>query len=143
MRTIAILLILCLNLAAALPRLIAYQGLLSDAHGNARPDGQYEVTFALYAAREGGSSAWSETQTLSVKDGLFAALLGNLTPLGLPFDEQYWLAVQVEGHAVGPRAKLAAAAYALRAARADTSEFALSASSATSAVVSVAVRGTG
>jgi hypothetical protein len=54
-------------------------------------------------------------------DGLFTVILGDSTALNLPFDETYWLGIQVNADPeLVPRIQLAAAPYALRAAVADT-----------------------
>ncbi|WP_337873139.1 hypothetical protein [Ignavibacterium sp.] len=38
---------------------------------------------------------WSETKTLQVEGGIFATQLGSVTPINLPFDGAYWVAVSV------------------------------------------------
>jgi hypothetical protein len=57
---------------------------------------------------------------LSVEDGVFSAVLGNTTPMALPFDVPYWLGISVEGETeLTPRVELTSAPYASRAAVAD------------------------
>jgi hypothetical protein len=105
---------------ANVPRTMSYQGVLKDAVGNVVSDGDYEVTFKLYMVHTGGMVIWTETQTLSVADGIFNAILGSVTPLTVPFDRAYWLGVSVEGEPeLEPRVELTASPYALRAATAD------------------------
>lgn len=94
---------------------MSYQGLLTDAAGGAVPDGAHGLQFALYDVPDAGAALWTETQTaVSVTSGLAAVLLGSVTPLGLTFDEPYWLGVAVNGEAeLAPRLALSSSPYAL------------------------------
>ncbi len=106
---------------AGVPELLSFQGRLSDAAGNAVADGDYSVVFRVHGQETGGTALWEETQTVTVADGLCSVLLGGTTTLDLPFDAQYWLAIEVESDGeMAPRLKLACAPYALRAKAADT-----------------------
>lgn len=109
------------SLVAAVPRQIAYQGILTDSNGNPLPDGDTTVTFTLYDT-SGNGVGWTEDQTVTVSQGLFSALLGAVNPLDVAFDEPYELGVRVEGSVseLSPRVRLGSAAYALRAAVADS-----------------------
>jgi len=80
-----------------IPQTISYQGVLTDAGGAIVPDGNYELTFRFYDVSTGGVELWSETQIVAVIEGKFNVILGSTNPLDLPFDEQYWLGVTVEG----------------------------------------------
>ena len=55
---------------AAVPTLINYQGYLTDSGGNPVADGDYSITFSLYTVASGGSSEWTETQTVTVAGGV-------------------------------------------------------------------------
>jgi hypothetical protein len=106
---------------AQIPRTISYQGVLTDAKGNPRPDGSYDLTFALYADSTGGTKLWQETRSVTLAKGMFNILLGDVTALTLSFDRQYWLGIAVgTGQELGQRIKLSAAAYAFRAVNADS-----------------------
>jgi hypothetical protein len=98
-----------------IPRTINYQGVLTDAGGLAVPDGTYSMTFRLYDVLSGGSPLWEETQgSITVTKGIFNVTLGSVALLDLPFDEQYFLGISVEGEAeLTPRIYLDAAAYSL------------------------------
>jgi hypothetical protein len=110
------LLFLCVPLAlhAQIPQPLAYQGLLTDAGGTPVPDGTYRVTFRLYAGPAAPEPVWQETQALSVRGGLFSALLGGdhtLSPApprpGSAADaEGYYLSVAVEDQAESARTVL-------------------------------------
>nr|HQV31323.1 hypothetical protein [Calditrichia bacterium] len=103
-------------LLARTPGLINYQGVLSDGNGAVVADGGYDITFRLYDEEGGGSELWSETQTISVSDGVFSAMLGSANALDLPFDAGYWLGIAVNGgDELAPRLQLGASPYSLHA----------------------------
>jgi hypothetical protein len=101
---------------AEIPRLINYQGRLTDSQGNPIT-GTKAVTFRIYDVESGGSALWSETySSLSFDKGIFNVMLGGVTALNLPFDRQYWLSIQVGGDAeMSPRIRLASVGYAFTA----------------------------
>lgn len=106
--------------AGGVPSTMSYQGVLRDAAGDPVPDGPYEFVFELYDTGSGGTALWSETQTLTVSEGVFNARLGSVVPLELPFDQQYWLDITVDGSHLDPRTPLETAPYAFRAVVADS-----------------------
>lgn len=71
---------------ADVPRVLSYQGLLTDTLGNPLPDGPYNIILRLYDVQSGGSPLWVEPRTVQLKRGIFSMLLGEVTPLTLPFD---------------------------------------------------------
>ena len=86
---------------AGIPKLINYQGMLTESDGSTPvADGTYDITFKIYNASSGGDKRWEETQTdVAVTNGLFNVILGGATVGGidLDFSEEYWLDVTVEG----------------------------------------------
>lgn len=69
-----------LGQSAAPADLMTYQGYLVDANGTALANGNpvnYTVVFRIYAASSGGSSLWSESQTVTVDKGNFSVVLGE------------------------------------------------------------------
>ncbi len=61
------------------PGLIDYQGKVLDATGNALAPStptNYQMIFRIYTAQSGGSSIWTEQQTVTVSNGLFSVQLG-------------------------------------------------------------------
>ena len=111
---------------AQIPRILSYQGVLTDTLDKAKPDGAYSFTFRLYTVPGGGSALWQETKLLPVVHGLFATSLGDVTPLGLPFDVPYFLGVQVGADPeMAPRIALTSSGYSLRSLRSDTATVAL------------------
>ncbi|MCH8838244.1 MAG: tail fiber domain-containing protein [Candidatus Marinimicrobia bacterium] len=126
MGTALILAPLCL-LQAQIPRTLSYQGIVTDAAGDIKPDGSYSFAFKLYDVSSGGTALWTESKTLSVKDGLFSTALGDqvVFPSSLAFDQPYWLSIKVGSEAeLSPRTPLTSVGYSFHALRADTAEYA-------------------
>jgi hypothetical protein len=114
---------------ADIPKLINYQGMLTDDSGNPLT-GSYSITFKIYNAESDGTKKWEETQpSVSVTNGLFNVILGSVTPINLDFSEDYWLDVTVGAEHMPTRLKFTSVGYAYRAEKADTATVALSASS--------------
>ena len=105
---------------AAIPHLISYQGRLTDAQG-APITGSRAITFRIYDAGAGGNLLWSETHSnATLVDGIFEVLLGSVSALNLPFDKQYYMAIQIGNDPeMTPRQKIASAGYAYRSEHAD------------------------
>lgn len=118
--SLAIGLLIVQPAAAQVPPLIRYQGTLVDTT-NVPLEGTYNLTFRLYAASSGGAAIWTETQpAIPISRGVFSVLLGQTTPLTLPFDREYWLSTQVGIDAeMSPRQRLTSVPYAYRAEVAD------------------------
>lgn len=94
---------------------VPYSGQLSDDTGQPAPAGSYDFKFSLYSDETGGELLWTEIQTgISVKDGLFTALLGSVSSLPEAFWQKGvgWLEVEMRapGEAdftpLSPRQKL-------------------------------------
>jgi hypothetical protein len=110
--------------AIAIPRILSYQGKLSDNDGNPVIDTTYSVLFSLYTAPSGGSSLWLETQVVRTQGGLFSVLLGSVTPIGaLPDAGALYLGMKVGADPeMSPRLRIASAAYAYLAERSANSD---------------------
>jgi hypothetical protein len=105
----------CLSYAQ-IPRNISYQAVLTNASGNAVPDGEYNLTFRLYEVESGGSALWTEVQNIDVVNGIMNVSLGVIEPLDLEFQKTYWLGVTVfENPELAPRIQLTSSAYSLMA----------------------------
>jgi hypothetical protein len=101
---------------AQVPPTISYQGVLTDAAGEVVSDGDYPLTFRLYETPTGDPPIWTESQTVSVSNGLFNVILGAVTPLELPFITQYWLGVSIgETPELTPRIQLTSSPYSFNA----------------------------
>ena len=120
---------------AEIPRLINYQGMLTQSDGTTPvADANYSILFKIYNAAENGDLKWSHTYNVSVINGLFNVVLGDSgAPIDLSFDESYWLELDVgPGEILSPRAQLTSVGYAYRAETADTAIYAIEATSAES-----------
>ena len=103
-------------LLGQIPRTISYQGVLSDALGNPKPDGDYTITFSFYEAQTGGDATWTESKTLNLTKGLFSTSLGDQVVFGaeLIFDKPYWLGIKVANESeLSPRIALTSSGYSL------------------------------
>ncbi len=96
-------------------------GLLVDGEGVAL-DGEYDVTFALYAEQNDSTPVWQELRIddhqLSVTAGMFVAYLGEVEGLNLALftdNEDLWLGVRIEADDEYPRTRLGMAPFAFRA----------------------------
>jgi len=112
--------------AITIPRMLSYQGKLTDALGVPVPDTTYSVVFRLYTVPAGGSSFWSETQTVRTTAGLFSTQLGSVTPIdSFPQAGICYLGMRLgPGTEMTPRIRIASAAYSYLAHRSDTARFA-------------------
>jgi hypothetical protein len=112
-----ILLILAATMVnSQVPPHLSYQGMLTGSDDKVVDDGIYEMHFNLYTETDPSISLWSETQSVTVVNGVFNAILGSVNPLELPFDEQYYLGIAVgEGPELSPRIALTSSAYSFRA----------------------------
>jgi len=126
MKIAVFILFICLIVAplvySATPNLINYQGRLTDTLGYAVPDGNYSVTFRIYDDSLSSSALWTEGQLLTVKDGLFAVLLGAVVPFtDTTFsDSVRWLGAQVGlDPEISPRARLVSVPFAIEAQHAE------------------------
>jgi hypothetical protein len=118
---------LCL---ADIPKLINYQGMLTNEYGEPLT-GMYDITFKIYNASSEGIKRWEETQTdVAVTDGLFNVILGGATVDGidLDFSEEYWLDITVGAEHMPERLRFTSVGYAYRAKIADSATVAVSAS---------------
>lgn len=100
-----------------------FQARLLSSSGSIVPDGSYSVQFKLYTASTGGSNEWTETQSVSVKNGYLSAYLGSTTPFGggIDWSQEKWLTMNVNGDGeMSPRIKLTAVPYAFRSGIADS-----------------------
>jgi hypothetical protein len=98
------------------PPTLSYQGMLNGSDNNPVEDGIYEMHFNLYGEADPSTPLWSESQSVTVVQGIFNALLGTVNPLDLPFDEQYYLGIAIGNEEeLSPRTALTSSAYSFRA----------------------------
>ncbi|HHS50700.1 MAG TPA: hypothetical protein ENN07_06240 [candidate division Zixibacteria bacterium] len=117
MRKAVFLLLLCIVCIAGIPQTINYQGKLTNLSGVGE-NAELDMRFRIFGFEVGGDSLWTTTiDDVPIVHGLFDV---NIGPIDLPFDEQYWLEIEVDGHILSPRMKLMSSPYAFRAAVADS-----------------------
>ncbi len=115
--------------AEAIPRVIAYQGKVTDIGGVGVND-TLPIQFGLYEVETGGVAVWTETHpSIPIVRGLFDVDLGSVTPLNLEFDVLYYLEVTIDGHVLEPRVTFRASPYSFRSIYADTALYAIYADS--------------
>src|ERR1700722_9525877 len=71
---------------AAVPTFLTEQGRLFDNMGNPST-GTVSLTFNAYTSATGGTSLWTEVQSIPLDSGYFSAILGEVTPLPAGFFE--------------------------------------------------------
>jgi len=127
--------------AWAVPPYFNYQGKLTDPDG-VPLSGDFEMNFIIYTAPTGGTARWSETQTVTVVDGIYNVKLGADTPVPtwlFANNDILYLEVEVKKPAdidwdtLAPRQQFTSTAYSLKAQKAadadkldgkDSAEFA-------------------
>ncbi len=117
LHALAVLFVFSQIVWGAVPQLINFQGILKDGSGNPVPDASYSVTFTIYDAATGGNNLWTETQSVSTTDGLFAVLLGSSNPVpDTAFKgSDRWLGIAVSPDGEMPaRQRLVSVGYAYR-----------------------------
>jgi hypothetical protein len=74
---------------------LSYQGVLLD-NENEYITGVMQITFKIYTDSEGAMDpVWTETQTVTVYNGLINVILGSENPLALSFDTSYWIGMTI------------------------------------------------
>ena len=104
-----------------IPRLINYQGYLTDGTGDPI-SGSRKIQFIIYNEEVGGSNIWTETQKITINEGVFSVLLGTENPIPQDvFDgSDKYLALKIDPDLeMTPRKRLVSVGYAYYAAEAD------------------------
>jgi len=98
------------------PRLLPFQGRLTDQNGNTFTNGVRLVQFKIYDAPSAGTAAWAgEIHRTTVNGGLVNVLLGTQTPFtGVDFDRTLYLAITVDVSGLGGQTDGATAYPAVR-----------------------------
>ncbi len=111
------------TLMADIPATMEYQGRLTDVSGIGITD-TLNMVFEIYTVETAGVPIWGEdhmgADAVIVHKGLFNVTLGESVPLNIPFDETYWLQINIGGDVLTPRQRLSSEAYAFRARVADS-----------------------
>ncbi len=103
---------------AQVPRTINYQGSLTDSAGSP-VSGPVTMTFRLYNALGATTALWAETRSVTVTNGTFSVVFGEITANPLQdsfFEAPLYLGIAVGGDAeMAPRQALTSAPQAIRA----------------------------
>ncbi len=123
MKAMLLLSTMLLALAAAaraeVPPVMDHQGYLTTA-GGAPVTGTRTMVFTIYDAAEAGQALWTETQSVTVTDGLFNVYLGDVAalPATIFTGQALYLGVRVGTDSeMTPRIRLAAVPYAFASGR--------------------------
>jgi len=119
MRWFAIVLVVVVAAVASaqVPRVLSYQGILTDSQGRILPDGAYQLTIRLYDRVDATEPIYVEEQRVEAVRGVVNVLIGTVEPLPwrLTFDRVYYVGISVNGsEELRPRTMLTAVPYALR-----------------------------
>lgn len=119
-----VVVLVALGAAADVPLRLGYQGRLTAMDGTP-VSGPQSFTFSLFVAPTGGAAVWSETQSVLVSTGLYAATLGDVSGCdggacsGIPASVfgggELYLEVSVAGVPMVPRQRVTSVPYAVRA----------------------------
>lgn len=106
-----------IQLYAQTPGTINVQGVLTNASGQNVANGNYSITFRLYATANDATILWEEKQdNLNVQNGIFNAGLGKIKPFNLPFDKTYYLGLQIGQEAeLSPRIEMNSVPFSMMA----------------------------
>jgi len=108
---------------AQMPRVISYQGLLTQTSGDPVIDGNYQLVMRLFNAQSGGTLLWEENHSTEVKRGLFNVYLGDQVPLtAVDMSGQLFLETAIVGGPVFPRTRIAMVPMAMRSVLADSAK---------------------
>jgi len=122
------------SINAQIPRLISYQGSLTDGAGIPVPDGNYDIVFRLYNDSLSGTMFWEEIQSVPVTGGRFEVYLGQNMLLAdsiFTLGPDLFMGMQVIGEPseLSPRLRMASGAFAYHALVADLAGYAITAGS--------------
>jgi len=110
------------------PRMLNYQGYLTDTLGNPITNPSVSMIFAIFDAVSSGTQKWTETQsTVSVNKGIFSVLLGSVTPVPdsvFAASTNRWLELSVAGQTLAPRTRIVSVPFAYTATYSDTAVYA-------------------
>lgn len=115
--TIVLICLVASSSMSAAPKMISYQGLLTDSTGSPL-DTTVSIVFTIYDALSAGNVKWSETHpSVIVSEGLFDIILGAVVPIQDTVFNQpnRFLGVTVGGYPeMFPRTQLVSVSYAHR-----------------------------
>ena len=107
------------NCYAQIPQEVSYQGYITDSSGKGI-NGTVPVQFSLYNVEEGGTPIWTESQDITINNGIFTVRLGQENPLNIEFDQPIYLGIKLApDNEMMPRRPLTSVPFALNADKLD------------------------
>ncbi len=80
------------------------------------------VIFSIYNVDTGGTALWSEQQAVTVNNGIYSVVLGQVNAINLLFDVPYFLGVRIGSDSeMTPRQPLTSVGYSMTSDYADNS----------------------
>lgn len=120
--TIAIISLLWSGVSsAAVPGTMIYQGRLTDTAGTPL-SATISIAFSIYDVDTGGTELWTETQSVTVQNGIFTVTLGTNTiiPSAIFSLSERYLGIKVGTDAeMSPRQKIHSSAFSFRSEKAE------------------------
>jgi parallel beta-helix repeat protein len=105
--------------AAGINRQISFQGKLVNPDGTNVTDGSYSIVFSIYTVASAGTNIWTETQSVTLSNGIFQVNLGSVTALPGSVDfntDNIYLGIKVGADAeMTPRVQFTAVPQAFNA----------------------------
>lgn len=104
------------SVMAQVPTTINFQGKLTNLAG-VPSNGNFSVVFSVWDSASGGSQLWTETQPVSISNGIYNVTLGTGTALSTDIftSSGTWLQIKVgSDQPMTPRIKFNAVPYALK-----------------------------
>lgn len=113
----ALLVFFKLSVFASVPKIITFQGVLTDADGKA-VTGTKSMVFKIYTSAAGGAAISTTAHNVNIdSNGIYNVEIDVST---LDFNTQYWLGVNVAGDGeMTPRYKISSSGYAINASNAQ------------------------
>lgn len=115
--TVVVIGVLVSSVLSDSPKMISYQGLLTDSTGNPL-DTTVSIVFTIYDALSAGNVKWTETHPgVIVSEGLFDVILGGVMPIQDTVFNQpdRFLGITVDGDPeISPRTKMLSVGYSHR-----------------------------
>jgi hypothetical protein len=105
--------------ATGINRQISFQGKLVNPDGTNVTDGSYSIVFSIYTVASAGTNIWTETQSVTLSNGIFQVNLGSVTALPGSVDfntDNIYLGIKVGADAeMTPRVQFTAVPQAFNA----------------------------
>ncbi len=109
------------------PRLLNYQGYLTDTLGDPITSPATSLTFSIFDAAILGNQKWTETQSgVNIDKGIFSVLLGSVNPIpdSVFASPDRWLQLSIASYIFLPRTRIVSVPFSYTATNADTAQYA-------------------